>query len=83
MLVCESAKINLLDAATAFLRKTVQRDHVSGPRNLPNRVRQLIAIGDRRRTDGDRTYSDFAFWDGESDIPDNISGLIVVQDLRV
>ena len=35
MLVCEFAKINLLDAATAFLRKTVQRDHVSGPRNLP------------------------------------------------
>ena len=84
MLVCESAKIDLLDAASKFVEERSQGDHATGPRDLPTRVTRLMEMSDQRRTtDPDyRLYLDDAFWDGESDTPEDVSGLIVVRDLR-
>ena len=81
MLVCESAKIDLLGAAIQFIRDGGRRDHLSGPRDLPNRVRRLIELGDQRREATMAVYLDDADWHGD-DTPDDLSGLIVVRDLR-
>ena len=76
------AKIDLLGAAIEFVRARGQQDHVSGPRDLPSRMKRLIDMGDHRRTPDYRGYLDDDFWDGETDTPDSVSGLIVVRDLR-
>jgi len=83
VLVCESAKVGLLDAALRFVRDYSQRHQVDGPRDLPNRVIRLIELGDQKRTPDHPSYLDDAFWYGEGESPDeDVSGLIVVRDLR-
>jgi hypothetical protein len=60
----------------------VTSDRTRRPRDLPNRVRRLIELGYQRREADYRGYLDDANWQGEGDIPDDLSGLIVVRDLR-
>jgi hypothetical protein len=55
---------------------------LSGPRDLPNRVRRLIELSDKRREADYRGDLDDADWHGEGDTPYDLSGLIVVRDLR-
>jgi Family of unknown function (DUF6615) len=85
MLVCESANLDLLSAATNFVTTRGHRTDVTGPRELPNRVRRLVEMSDQRRTldpEHRAAYLDDAFWQADSDTPDDVSGLIVVRDLR-
>jgi hypothetical protein len=84
MLVCESAaKADLLSSAIQFVRVRGRRDHVSGgARDLPTRVTRLIELSDQRRETGYRGYLDEAYWSGEPDAPEDLSGLIVIRDLR-
>jgi hypothetical protein len=74
-------KIDLLGAAIQLIGDGGRRDHLSGPRDLPNRVRRLIELGDQRREATMAVYLDDADWHG-GDTPDDLSGLIVVRDLR-
>jgi hypothetical protein len=84
MLVCESAKVGLLDAALRFVRDYGQRHQVDGPRDLPNRVIRLIELGDQKRTADHPSYLDDAFWYGEGESPDeDVSGLIVLRDYGI
>lgn len=82
MLVCESAKLDLIGAAARFVTSRGQRDHAMGPRELPFHVRRLIELGDRRRTADDRRYLDDAYWDSDGAPDDQIAGLVVFRDLR-
>jgi hypothetical protein len=82
MLVCESAKLDLLGAASQFTREGSRREHVSGLRDLPSRVRRLIDLGNQRRKADYRGYLDDAYWQGDSDTPDELAGLVVFCDLR-
>ncbi len=81
-LVCESAKPDLLDAASNFVRREGRRAHRPGPRDLPSRVLRLLEISDRRRMTERRAYLDDDYWSEESDTPEDVSGLVVVRDLR-
>jgi hypothetical protein len=81
LLVCDS-KTDLLASAANFVRDRGGQDDVSGPRDLPNRVKRLIELGGQSRAPDRGSYLDDDFWDGESDTPDDLSGLMVVQDLR-
>ena len=83
LLVCESDSVNLLAAVTNFIRVRRPTDNVIVPSDLPSRVRRLMEIGDQRRNAPDhQAYLDDAYWDAESKNPDDLSGLIVVRDLR-
>jgi hypothetical protein len=83
MLVCDSANMDVLAAASSFVEERAGRDHLTGARDLPSRVSRLIEMSDERRTaDSDRIYLDDVFWEDESETPEEISGLIVVRDLR-
>jgi hypothetical protein len=83
LLVCESDSVNLLAAVTNFIRVRRPTDNVIVPSDLPSRVRRLMEIGDQTRKAPDhQAYLDDAYWDAESKTPDDLSGLIVVRDLR-
>jgi hypothetical protein len=82
LLVCEAANIGLLSVATRFVKEKGQRDDVDGPRDLPTRVTRLMEMSEQRRRPDYRSYLDDAFWQGDSDTPDDVLVLMVVQDLR-
>jgi len=82
LLVCGPANIDLLGVATKFLKERGQRDDVNGPRDLPTRVMRLMEMSEQRRAPDYRSYLDNAFWQGESDTPDDVLCLMVVHDLR-
>ncbi len=79
MLVCQSDRTDLLGAASNFVRDVAGRDYVVHPQVIPDRVSRLIEMSDRVRPDG---YLDDAYWAEESSVPDDISGLVVLRDLR-
>ena len=87
LLVCQSAKTDLLSAASLFLQKFRQGDHPTLPRGLPYHVRRLIEIGDQRRRSEYLSYSDWDFIDETSkdtsgQTSEDISGIVVFRDLR-
>jgi hypothetical protein len=76
LLVCELHQTRPLAAASAFVRREGRPER---PRALPDRIRRLIEIGDRRRKSESAgyLYDDFA-----DEIPADKSGVVVFRDLR-
>jgi hypothetical protein len=82
VLVCETSSGNLLNTARDFIIRASGRGDVREPPHIPTRVSRLIELGDRLRDPEFRQYLDDVFWDGEGDTPEDVSGLIVIRDLR-
>ena len=87
LLVCQSAKTDLVSAARLFLEKFVQGDYPTLPRDLPDRVRRLIEVGDQRRSSKYLSYSDRDFAgeiseDESGQRPEKVSGIVVFRDLH-